>query len=307
MARKPRDYDSELAALMERAKKLKGQKTTQLGELVQLTGADALPVEALAGALLAAVEQSRKQPEAVARWAERGEAFFRDGAKRAGCKKQPCFSLRSRRLSVGTAGGWFRLPRRVPGDEGVGYGDQLSCASDRGDGVVLAGGPQPFVGRLQHRVPMLCCGEGGEEDGAAEAASAAGDVPLSGLLATIGIEGCDADQGSGLSAGEPAELRHADDEGGGGDVADARDAEEDVKAAGEVGGGTQAADEAGELSGAAPGQALDLGLEETQRCGFAVAFEACLEASNILGELLDQGEVLGEWCQALGGERRWPR
>lgn len=87
MARKPRDYDSELAALMERAKKLKGQKTVQLGELVQVTGADALPVEALAGALLAAVEQSRKQPEAVARWAERGETFFRDGRGRAGGKK----------------------------------------------------------------------------------------------------------------------------------------------------------------------------------------------------------------------------
>ena len=84
MARKPRDYDSELSALMERAKKLKGQKTTQLGELVQVTGADALPVEALAGALLAAVEQSKKQPDAAKRWAERGEAFFRDGGKRAG-------------------------------------------------------------------------------------------------------------------------------------------------------------------------------------------------------------------------------
>ncbi|MCB4824543.1 conjugal transfer protein TraD [Roseicella aerolata] len=84
MARKPRDYDTELAALMERAKKLKGQKTTQLGELVQVTGADALPIEALAGVLLAAVEQSKKQPEAVARWTERGAAFFRDGAKRGG-------------------------------------------------------------------------------------------------------------------------------------------------------------------------------------------------------------------------------
>ncbi|MBV9379209.1 MAG: conjugal transfer protein TraD, partial [Streptosporangiaceae bacterium] len=54
MARKPRDYDAELQALMDRAKKLKSQKTTQLGELVQVTGADALPIEALAGALLAA-------------------------------------------------------------------------------------------------------------------------------------------------------------------------------------------------------------------------------------------------------------
>ena len=87
MARKPRDIDTELAALMQRAKKLKSQKTTQFGELVQVTGADALPVEALAGALLAAVEQSRKQPDAVKRWTERGEAFFRDGRGRSGAKK----------------------------------------------------------------------------------------------------------------------------------------------------------------------------------------------------------------------------
>ncbi len=54
----------------------------QLGELVQVTGADALPVEALAGALLAAVEQSKKSPEAVTRWAERGQALFQQGGKR---------------------------------------------------------------------------------------------------------------------------------------------------------------------------------------------------------------------------------
>lgn len=84
MARKPRDYNAELQALMNRAKKLKGQKTVQLGELVQVTGADALPIEALAGALLAAVEQSKKQPEVVARWTERGQGFFQQGSKRGG-------------------------------------------------------------------------------------------------------------------------------------------------------------------------------------------------------------------------------
>ena len=80
MARKPRDYDAELQTLMDKAKKLKSQKTVQLGELVQVTGADALPIEALAGALLAAVEQSKKQPEALARWAERGQALFQQGS-----------------------------------------------------------------------------------------------------------------------------------------------------------------------------------------------------------------------------------
>ena len=82
MARKPRDYDAELHTLMEKAKKVKSQKTIQLGELVQVVGADALPFEALAGALLAAVEQSKKTPEAVARWTERGQSFFQQGGKR---------------------------------------------------------------------------------------------------------------------------------------------------------------------------------------------------------------------------------
>ena len=82
MARKPRDFDAELQALMDKAKRVKSQKTVQLGELIQVTGADALPVEALAGVLLAAVEQSRKQPEAVARWTERGQSFFQGRGKR---------------------------------------------------------------------------------------------------------------------------------------------------------------------------------------------------------------------------------
>lgn len=82
MARKPRDFDAELQALTERTRKLKGQKTVQLGELVQATDADTLPIEALAGVLLAAVEQAKKQPDAIARWTERGHAFFQQGSRR---------------------------------------------------------------------------------------------------------------------------------------------------------------------------------------------------------------------------------
>ncbi len=88
MARKPRDFDAELQALMDKARKVKSQKTVQLGELVQVTSADSLPMEALAGALLAAVEQSKKSPEAVARWTERGQAVFQTGGKR-GKKAEP--------------------------------------------------------------------------------------------------------------------------------------------------------------------------------------------------------------------------
>ena len=87
MARKPKDYEAELQALMERTKKVKSQKTVQLGEIAQLVGADTLPLEAFAGALMAALEQSKKQPEAIARWTERGATLFQAGSKRGKTQK----------------------------------------------------------------------------------------------------------------------------------------------------------------------------------------------------------------------------
>lgn len=88
MARKPRDYDAELQALMEKAKKVKNQKTVQLGELVQIVGADALSFEMLAGVLIEAVEQAKEQPEKAAGWTERGKTFLDAGGKR-GKKAEP--------------------------------------------------------------------------------------------------------------------------------------------------------------------------------------------------------------------------
>lgn len=73
--RRPRDIDAELQALADKAKGLKARKLSQLGELVVATGADSLNVEVLAGALLAAVEQSgENQP--TADWRQRGSSFF---------------------------------------------------------------------------------------------------------------------------------------------------------------------------------------------------------------------------------------
>ena len=73
--RKPRDYDSDMQALRDRAQLLKTRKVQQLGELVIAAGADVLPVEQLAGALLAAVET--KDAVVLKGWSERGDAFFR--------------------------------------------------------------------------------------------------------------------------------------------------------------------------------------------------------------------------------------
>ena len=71
--RKPRDIDAELQALAKKAKDLKSRKVTQLGELVIATGAETLPIEILAGALLAAQSASTTEKEA---WKRSGSAFF---------------------------------------------------------------------------------------------------------------------------------------------------------------------------------------------------------------------------------------
>jgi len=88
--RKPRDFDTELKALTDKAKQLREQKLRQLGELVVASGADTLPVEQLAGALLAAVEA--KEAAAKEGWHKRGAAFFRGertSGQGAGSDAQP--------------------------------------------------------------------------------------------------------------------------------------------------------------------------------------------------------------------------
>lgn len=72
--RKPRDFDAELQALTDKAKALRTKKQGQLGELVIATGADALTIEQLAGALLDAVGADAARKEA---WRKSGAAFFR--------------------------------------------------------------------------------------------------------------------------------------------------------------------------------------------------------------------------------------
>jgi len=73
--RKPRDFDAQLKALNEKAKQLRDRKIRQYGDLVIATGADALDIETLAGALVLITEQAdavRKES-----WRRKGDAFFR--------------------------------------------------------------------------------------------------------------------------------------------------------------------------------------------------------------------------------------
>ena len=87
--RKPRDYDSELKALSDKARTLKERRVRQLGELVVACGADALPPEQLAGALLTAVEADAMPKE---EWRRRGTAFFQRTARTIAKRADPVAS-----------------------------------------------------------------------------------------------------------------------------------------------------------------------------------------------------------------------
>ncbi|RWF67313.1 conjugal transfer protein TraD [Mesorhizobium sp.] len=78
--RKPRDFDTELNALEQKARELKTRKVQQLGELVIATGADQLSSDELAGALVAVAET--KETAKREAWAKRGVMFFESRSRR---------------------------------------------------------------------------------------------------------------------------------------------------------------------------------------------------------------------------------
>ena len=106
--RKPRDFDDELKALDARAKALRTRQRDQLGELVIATKANALPIDVIAGALLAAADT--KDAMAKEAWRARGTAFFRGTSGDA----SPGADRRAR--SAAAAGGGTQPPA---GDAGA--------------------------------------------------------------------------------------------------------------------------------------------------------------------------------------------
>ncbi len=87
--RKPRDFDTELKALADKAKQLKERRVRDLGALVTATGADALDADVLAGALLYAVANTDKATGEG--WRKCGAAFFQGKSRdtSSGPRQQP--------------------------------------------------------------------------------------------------------------------------------------------------------------------------------------------------------------------------
>jgi len=73
--RQPRDFDAALKTLTEKTKALKENKRKQLGDLIVATGADALDIETLAGALIATIQSTDAAQKQG--WKKAGIEFFR--------------------------------------------------------------------------------------------------------------------------------------------------------------------------------------------------------------------------------------
>lgn len=76
--RKPRDFDSGLKALDEKARRLRERRLRQLGELVIACDADTISPEQLAGALLALKGADAPTMEV---WRQQGAAFFQRASR----------------------------------------------------------------------------------------------------------------------------------------------------------------------------------------------------------------------------------
>src|SRR4051794_36947511 len=80
MMRKPRDFDTELKALEDKARALKTRKVRQLGELVIATGADTLTANELAGGLIVLGEIKKAGKRGAL--TRRGAAFSQGRSRR---------------------------------------------------------------------------------------------------------------------------------------------------------------------------------------------------------------------------------
>ncbi len=90
--RKPRDLDTELKALEDKARALKTRKVRQLGEPVIATGADTLTANELAGALIVLAE-TKENGKTDAMRLRLGSVIPPELIDRTGRSAAPCAGL----------------------------------------------------------------------------------------------------------------------------------------------------------------------------------------------------------------------
>jgi len=116
-------------------------------------------------------------------------------------------------------------------------------------------------------------------------------------LAAVAVEGGDADQGCGLAAPHPAQFRHADQQGGGDDGADARQGDQQAVAGQQVRMGLDRCQDLARQAQLQGLQGADLGPEGGADILERHVLQEGLQLHQLVGDLLVGRHAFGQFRQ----------
>src|ERR1019366_2090546 len=189
-------------------------------------------------------------------------------------------------------------PGRSTLNDGIDIDEEFSGAGDAGDLMGFSGCDQAFIDCDELGVPTETSRQSGVINALAQALTTPIDTPRSDAVATVVVVRSKACERGDLLAGDAADLGHSHQDGDRGWQADAIDAGDQIEPRGEI---RMLADRRDQLLTLAPENLVetsDFLDPEAPNTLVTTALAAVLEACNVLGDLLDQRQMLGKRRQA---------
>jgi hypothetical protein len=169
--------------------------------------------------------------------------------------------------------------------------------------VSFAARHEAGIERDQGLVPAEGGRQRGGEQRAPQAPASAGDVALAFVLSAVIVEWREPGERGGFLAADVAEFRHADDEGEGGALADAGNAQHEIETPGQIVMVAQLLGNAVQLGGTAGFQPDDVGQSDAPQSLISDMLEPGFEAHDVFLDLLDEGEMRRQIRQTRVGWR----
>lgn len=160
-----------------------------------------------------------------------------------------------------------------------------------------------LLGVHQGGVPAEVGGECGGVEGAPDAMPIALDAALAAILAAVAIERREAGEAGDLTAGEPSELGHEDEDEKAerGAPTDSLNALDEGQATGEIGLGGDGFGEQQQFGLHTPLQPVGLARQRALEAGDVIGLGAGSGADEVTFQLLDEAQMLGERLQPRVG------
>ncbi len=158
----------------------------------------------------------------------------------------------------------------------------------------LSSGSEAVVKADQRSVPAEGSREGCGVEGAPKASATTGDVARTFVFAAVVIERSKTCERRGLLSADAAELWHSDNQGKRSTLANTRNAHHEVKSNSQIAVIAQLLGNEAQLRQSSDLKPRNVGENHSFQSRFANMLEAGLEASDILLDLLDEGQAVGK-------------